>query len=284
MFLHLSCGDGGEGQRRARVCARGARSAGRRRLARARAHLQVDVRAQVEDLGQVRVLLDQAPLPRAVLLHALTERVLLLVRPLRRGGRVGASGGRNAKRGASSAGWGAQIRGVPPRVSRTRGTVARAHLGLGGTHRSRRILRTIGSTCRVARPGVARASMAPASTSSGATRRRVVGYPGKSLSRQTSHRDDTHTKKMHVPRKIGAESNDDQPPVTAKNRAVRAGRGQPAWDGPTARRRRHTERRVRARTHARAFDPARAPRVASARSPRVRLCRARPSPPWVPRR
>ena len=53
----------------------------------ARAHLQVDVRAQVEDLGQVRVLLDQAPLPRAVFLHALTKRVLLLVRPLRRGGR-----------------------------------------------------------------------------------------------------------------------------------------------------------------------------------------------------
>lgn len=49
-----------------------------------RAHLEIDVGSLVEDLAQHRILLDEAPFPGAVLLHALAERLLLLGGPLRR--------------------------------------------------------------------------------------------------------------------------------------------------------------------------------------------------------
>ena len=47
----------------------------------ARAHLEVHVGSLVQDLAEHRILLDEAPLAGAVLLHALAER-LLLVGPL----------------------------------------------------------------------------------------------------------------------------------------------------------------------------------------------------------
>jgi len=109
MFLHLSCagpGGGGGGRERAgsaagvprsdasRVLGRGPRGApGKRADARGEsfAHLQVDVRALMQDLGERRVLLNQPPLPRAVFLHALAQGVLLLRGPLR--GEIGGGSG-----------------------------------------------------------------------------------------------------------------------------------------------------------------------------------------------
>ena len=77
-----------------RVLGRGPRGApGKRADARGEsfAHLQVDVRALMQDLGERRVLLNQPPLPRAVFLHALAQGVLLLRGPLR--GEIGGGSG-----------------------------------------------------------------------------------------------------------------------------------------------------------------------------------------------
>ena len=111
MFLHLSCagpGGGGGGRERAgerggrpeirRFARSGKRPPGRPGKTRGRAgriesfaHLQVDVRALMQDLGERRVLLNQPPLPRAVFLHALAQGVLLLRGPLR--GEIGGGSG-----------------------------------------------------------------------------------------------------------------------------------------------------------------------------------------------
>ena len=77
-----------------RVLGRGPRGApGKRADARGEsfAHLQVDVRALMQDLGERRVLLNQPPLPRAVFLHALAQGILLLRGPLR--GEIGGGSG-----------------------------------------------------------------------------------------------------------------------------------------------------------------------------------------------
>ena len=166
---------GGRGVSDARGCARGGRDPRGGDVWSARAHLQVDVRAQVEDLGQVRVLLDQAPLPRAVFLHALTKRVLLLVRPLRRGGR-GVGVGRTER----------EARGVVGGVGCADRGCRRAYRGREGRSRARTLVLEApivleGSSGRSDRraASLARASRArqcrPRHHPPGATRRRVVG-------------------------------------------------------------------------------------------------------------
>lgn len=125
MFLHLSYdGEGG-----------GVRSASRREVRRARgvavtghppdfrraavgggkgtgrgggarAHLEVHVGSLVQDLAEHRILLDEAPLAGAVLLHALAERLLLLVGPLRWSRRRNWSVSDRKSRETRRKGWG----------------------------------------------------------------------------------------------------------------------------------------------------------------------------------
>ena len=153
IFLHLSCdGEGG-----------GVRSASRREVRRARgvavtghppdfgraavgggkgtgrgggarAHLEVHVGSLVQDLAEHRILLDEAPLAGAVLLHALAERLLLLRGPLRssvrRNWRVSDRKSRETRR----KGWGI---GDYARTREAGKAGECADLGLGDAHDQR---------------------------------------------------------------------------------------------------------------------------------------------------
>lgn len=285
MFLHLSCGDGGEGQRRARVCARGARSAGRRRLARARAPSGRRSSAGGGSWTGAGPSGSGATSPRRTSSRPYEARP-----PPRSTTATGRAGGgvRRTERGARGVVGGvgcADPGGAAARIADERDGRARAPWSWGHPSFSEdppddRIDVPRRSPGRRARVNGARVDILGCDEE---TRRRP---PGKSLSATDFSETIPIRKKCNARATLDLRRVERRPTAGHSKKSSRSSwtGTAPSWDGPTARRRRHTQRRVRARTHARAFDPARAPRVASARPPRVRLCRARPSPPWVPRR
>ena len=99
-----------------------------------RAHLEIDVGSLVEDLAQHRILLDEAPFPGAVLLHALAERLLLLVGPLRWSGRRNWRVSDRKSRETRRKGWGI---GDYARTREAGKAGEGAYLGLGDAHDQR---------------------------------------------------------------------------------------------------------------------------------------------------